>query len=61
MPDYLVTWEIDVFNVRSPLEAARKAREAQVREATMATVFIVTNVDQGITTQVDLMEEGEAE
>jgi hypothetical protein len=38
--EYRVTWEIDV-EADSPRQAAEKARAAQVRPGTIATVFTV--------------------
>lgn len=38
--NYRVVWEIDV-DAACPLEAAKKAREAQLREGTTATIFDV--------------------
>jgi len=40
MPEYRVTWEIDI-SADSPLEAARQARLYQVKPDTTAVVFTV--------------------
>lgn len=57
---YLVTWEIefehDDEDVRSPLEAARKALQIQRNPKSIATVFDVTDKDTGETVQIDLEE-----
>ena len=37
--DYLVSWEIDVFDAATPIEAALQARKAQTRPDTIATVL----------------------
>jgi hypothetical protein len=51
MTSYVVTWTIDI-DADSPEDAARKARDAQTREGTIATVFYA---DDGTTvTRVDL-------
>lgn len=41
MPNYTVTWSIDIEGVDSPQEAAEEARLHQLREGTTATVFEV--------------------
>jgi hypothetical protein len=58
MSDYYVTWSIDTFDVSSPREAARQAREAQLRPGTWAVIFNVTDKN-GITTTVDLLDDEE--
>lgn len=57
MPNYLVTWIIDADDVKNPVEAAKYAREAQIRKGTIATVFEVMNKDTREKTRVDLEEE----
>lgn len=42
---YRVTWEIDI-DACSPREAAERARAVQLRERSVATVFIVTDGDR---------------
>ena len=48
-----MTWEIDIFDARDPLPAARKARAHQCRRGTIATVFTVHARD-GRRFEVDL-------
>lgn len=57
---YLVTWETDA-EAGSPLEAARQAREDQLRNGTWAVVFDVTDTATGKTTRVDLLKDSEGE
>ena len=55
--DYRVEWIIDIFDVASPKEAARKAREYQTTPGTTATVFDVYGDERnGESIRVDLME-----
>jgi hypothetical protein len=54
---YLVEWSIDAFDCASPREAAEKARAAQVRPGTIATIFDVTDTMTGEKTRVDLTEQ----
>jgi len=54
--DYLVSWEIDVFDAATPIEAALQARKAQTRPDTIATVFTVLPKDGRTPVQVDLTE-----
>lgn len=56
MPQYLVTWEIDILDADNPREAAQKAWEHMRREDSTANVFDVTD-PQGDTVRVDLSEE----
>lgn len=56
MTNYLVTWEIDTFDARTPLDAALNARAAQIRPGTTATVFTVTDKSSGASFSVDLDE-----
>jgi hypothetical protein len=51
--DYRVVWEIDII-ADSPEEAARQAREFQIKEGTSAKVFDV--FDGQDCTRVDLYE-----
>lgn len=55
MPDYLVTWEINI-NAESPEAAAAKALEIQRDPNSIATVFDVTDED-GRTARIDLESE----
>ena len=55
MPDYHVTWSIDIYGADSPEDAAREARAAQY-PGTSATVFEVEDKEFGGTTVVDLEE-----
>ncbi len=41
MTEYRVVWEIDIFDADSAHEAARMAREIQLRAGNQATVFEV--------------------
>lgn len=41
MPNYLVTWEIDITDATDEVDAARKARAAQTAKGSIATVFTV--------------------
>ncbi len=55
---YFVTWEIDVFDVTTPREAAEQAFAAMQRRGTMATAFKVYQHDgNGEPVLVDLLEE----
>ena len=61
MPEYLVTWEINVW-ADDPVEAARKARDIQRDFLSAATEFVVREMDyddvdhhQDVT--IDLTEE----
>ena len=54
MSDLRVRWEIDAFDVDSPLEAALQARRAQTRPDTTATVFEVFGPDRRLLATVDL-------
>ena len=54
--DYLVSWEFDVFDAATPIEAALQARKAQTRPDTIATVFTVWPKDGSTTVQVDFTE-----
>jgi hypothetical protein len=45
MPEYRVTWEINVEDAPNPLEAARRARGYQTKPGTTATVFEVIELD----------------
>lgn len=51
--EYRITWTIDV-SARSPEEAARKAREIQLRQDSVADVFEVQSGSE--THHVDLSE-----
>ena len=57
MSNYLVTWEVDAANVSSPRAAAGFARDIQLREDSLATVFTVSELGTGESVQVDLGEE----
>jgi hypothetical protein len=57
--DCLVKWEIDSFDVATPLEAAMKARKAQNRPGTIATVFTVYPPNGADPIRVDLEEQAE--
>lgn len=46
MPNYRITWEIDI-SARNPAAAAREARKIQLDESSLATVFNVTNRASG--------------
>ncbi len=54
MPDYRVTWEIDI-TADNPRDAAAAALAIMQRKDSQATVFAVTSED-GETEQIDLME-----
>jgi hypothetical protein len=55
--DYRVEWIIDIFDVANPIEAARKARESQIRPGTSATIFdVYEHKGDHQLTRVDLME-----
>lgn len=54
MPKYIVSWVIDDEDSESPLEAARRALEAQRRPGSTATVFDVRETATGQLTRVDL-------
>lgn len=55
MPDYRVSWEIDIV-AASPEDAARQAREIQLRPSSIANVFDVSDGED--ITRVDLEEVG---
>lgn len=58
MPDYLVSWEIDII-ADNPREAAEKALEIQRRHGSQAVVFKVLNgeADEGVTVDLNEPEE----
>jgi hypothetical protein len=58
--DYFVSWEIELA-ARSPIEAARQARSAQIKHGTMATVFDVYSADAENVVRVDLTAVAETE
>lgn len=53
MREYVVTWRIDI-EADSPEEAARKAREIQLRPNSIANVFTVTERGAPLSRVVDL-------
>ena len=57
MPDYRVTWVIDIFDAASPRAAAKHALEIQRDPESTATVFTVERVepDRPVRWKVDLM------
>ena len=59
MQTYRVSWEIDI-DADSPEEAARKAREIQLRPDSHATVFDLTD-ESGESARIDLLELDEAD
>jgi hypothetical protein len=59
MPEYLVSWAIQV-DADNPLEAARRAREMQLDPNSLATFFTVADDDNGESFAVDVAD-GEAE
>jgi hypothetical protein len=59
MPDFHVTWEIEVV-AEDPVAAAREAEKSQRKAGAWASVFDVTD-DHGETTRVDLAEQGSAQ
>ena len=62
MPSYFVTWEIDVFNVANPREAAKQALEIMQDEDSLAKVFKVIDHDcVGDPETVDLDEDEDDE
>lgn len=58
--NYFVSWEIDV-KADSPLDAARMAREAQIRPGTRSTVFQVLTEDSADPIRIDLTEVAEGD
>lgn len=56
MPEYLVTWEVDV-EAESPHAAAEKALEMQRDPGSLATCFTVADVETDETTTIDFFEE----
>lgn len=56
MKQYRVTWTIDVW-AESANEAARQARDAQMRYDTWATVFDVQDTETGEQVQIDLFHD----
>lgn len=54
MPEYRVTWSIDV-DAETPEDAANEARSAQLAPDSLATVFEVTD-EAGNTETVDVVE-----
>lgn len=54
MGEYYVTWAIHI-HADSPEEAAKMAREYQIKSGATAVVFDVTDAEGNITT-VDLLE-----
>lgn len=53
MPQYLVTWEIQIDG-RNPIEAAERCKKAHRDPFSLANVFTVKNERSGITYLVDL-------
>ena len=41
MPDFVVTWSIDIFDAENAIEAAKQARIIQLNPESIATVFEV--------------------
>lgn len=57
MPNYFVTWEIDIFDAENPRDAAEQAWGHMRREGSQACVFDVIECDSdGSKVRVDLME-----
>ncbi|MHB8621055.1 MAG: hypothetical protein ACYDAG_16030 [Chloroflexota bacterium] len=56
MPEYLVTWDLDVA-ANTPREAAELAWQAMRRPLSIATVFSVIDKTSGISIEVDLTDE----
>lgn len=56
MAEYLVTWEINIFDAESPEEAAREALRIQRTPQSEATCFIVTD-DDGKVSLIDLLND----
>lgn len=54
MPDFRVTWEIDIFDAPTPEDAARNALKIQRNPKSIATVFRVAEHHK--TVEVDLLE-----
>lgn len=54
MPRFLVTWEIDAFDVNTPREAAEWAFENCFDKTTICNYFKVTEHDTGHAYAVDL-------
>lgn len=54
MPIYLVEWAIDI-EADSPREAAKAARQYQIKPSTTAIVFTVSEHDGGIPVTIDLL------
>lgn len=59
MPNFRVTWEIDVFGAADAREAAERARTTQLNPDTIATCFTVIEHDTTKEIGVDLMEDAE--
>jgi len=59
MPDYLVEWDIDIFDVPTPHGAAEEALRIHRNPQSIATVFSVTNTETGVRTVVDLSKNHE--
>ncbi|MDQ0422330.1 hypothetical protein J2045_003378 [Peteryoungia aggregata LMG 23059] len=58
MPSYFVNWEIDIFDVANPREAAQQAFAHMQRRGTLATAFKVIEHDSnGEAVTIDLLEE----
>jgi hypothetical protein len=57
MPDYLVEWDIDIFDHPTPQDAAEKALRIQRNPNSIATIFRVTNTTTSEQTIVDLTED----
>ena len=53
MPQYHVTWEIDVDG-RHPVEAAKRCQQTQRNQFSLANVFTVYNEQSGVTYLIDL-------
>ena len=59
MPDYRVTWVIDIFDAPSPRAAAKRALEIHRDPESIATIFTVERAepDRPVRWEIDLMGE----
>jgi hypothetical protein len=59
MPDYQVSWSIDVFGATDPIDAARRARTTQLDPESIADVFEVIEHETIEIVEVDLSDHQE--
>lgn len=56
MPNYTVTWVIDIDDADGVVDAAQQARDVQLEPNEMSSIFTVMNCETNETVDVDLFE-----